>query len=250
MGRTRRYTKPGTFYHITAKIPEPWFATLEPKDDQDGRLEGEAACEMLMECLRQAKIVHAFKLYAFVIMPNHYHMIIGIPSSATEGAISRILHAIHSPFAHRVNRVLGRRGSVVLERTQTPVIRRPSYLVNAINYVHCNPGRCRGGVDPRGYKYSSLQAIESGGVKGWYRELVDLSPADLELPGFVQVTSLWLRKRLQRRLSEWLGGRDDGFGVSICSVAVGTPEDRLVIDLSLGQRPVSRGRWAFKPGAD
>ena len=250
MGRPRRYDEPGTIYHVTCKMQEPWFATDPERRNPAIALGGETACEMLMECIKEAKPKHEFRLYAFVIMENHYHLVIGVPMSARKGCISRILHAINSTFAHRMNTSLDRRGGVVLERTQTPVIRRPGYLAAAINYVHCNPGRCSAGVDPRSYQFSSFAAIMTAGQAGWYAELVDLEPAELDLPGFEMVSADWLRVKLARLLDRWLGGDQRDFARSICSVAVGTPTDRLAIDLSLGHRPIQRGRWAVSATED
>lgn len=244
MGRTRRYDEPGTFHHVTAKVAERWFATDPDRSIPECRLDGETACEMLIEAIKAAKKKFGFLLHAFVIMENHYHMVIGIPSRSRKGTISRILHAIHSPFAHRVNAVLERRGSVVLERTCTPVIRRVEYLANALNYVHCNPGRCSAGIDPREYKYSSLRTILTSGRGGWNRELVDLAPSAIGLPRYRHLTARWTVRTVTRLLEEWLGGEHRSFSDSICSIAVGTAVDRLEIDLALGQKPVRRGRWA------
>ena len=248
MGRPRRFALPGVFHHVTVQLTAFFF---HPRVDPDGGADvsvDEAACEILMEAIREAKRKRPFYLYAFVIMGNHYHMVIGIPRGARQGWISEILHAIHNPFAKRLNRHLGRRGPVVIDRPRTPVIENIHYLARAINYVHCNPSRCAAGLDPRRYRYSSLRTVMSGGQEGWYRELLDQDPSELLVTGFEAATAVWLRHRTSSLLVDNLRGVEDNLKTSMCTLVVGDPIFLRGTRLAVGLRPLRRGRWAVPPG--
>jgi len=87
-------------------------------------------------------------------MPDHVHIVIS--ASRVEGvpiALSEITHSIKSVSAHRINKLLGRRGPVWQEESFDHAIRSDEALNAKMAYVFANPVR-RGLVkSPREYRW-------------------------------------------------------------------------------------------------
>jgi REP element-mobilizing transposase RayT len=92
------------------------------------------------------------KLIAWVIMPNHVHILI-IPNAGHE--LSDILHSIKSFTAHEANKLLGRTGQFWQHESFDRYIRNYKHYANVINYIENNPvkvGLCK---TPSEWKFSS-----------------------------------------------------------------------------------------------
>lgn len=85
-----------------------------------------------------------YKLFAWVIMPNHIHILLK-PGKNIE--LSEITHSIKSYTAHKANNLLKRKGQFWQHETFDRYIRNRRHLVNVIRYVENNPvkaGLCDG----------------------------------------------------------------------------------------------------------
>ena len=107
----------------------------------------------MLECCRYEHGRRAH-VYAAVVMPDHVHIVIS--ASRVEGvpiALSEITHSIKSVSAHRINKLLGRRGPVWQEESFDHAIRGDEALNAKMAYVLANPVR-RGLVkSPREYRW-------------------------------------------------------------------------------------------------
>ena len=61
-------------------------------------------CKLFVENLRICKELKEFKLYAFIIIPDHVHLLL---KSNGKFNISQIMFSIKKQFSHDVNRVIG-----------------------------------------------------------------------------------------------------------------------------------------------
>jgi len=87
--RIKHYHHPGDTHELT-------FSCY----NQQPLLADEAACKLLCQSIDRATARHASRLLAFVLMPEHVHLLV-LPTSA-EGEIDAILFAIKRPFAFRM----------------------------------------------------------------------------------------------------------------------------------------------------
>jgi putative transposase len=129
-----------------------------------------------------------FKLYGYVLMPNHVHLLLYPPSGTT---ITQILWALKRPFAYQALRHLQthhpeiyanlgvRKGERKLHRFwQTGGgydrnIFRDETFVYTLDYMHLNPVRKKLVTDPLEWKWSSAgfyQTRQSGQVEIDYPE--------------------------------------------------------------------------------
>jgi len=88
--------------------------------------------------------LRTMELHAAVVMPDHVHLILTPAVNQDRGSVyrlDRILWAIKSASAHRVNKLLGRSGKVWQEEYLDHVIRNSDSLLEKIEYVVENPVR-------------------------------------------------------------------------------------------------------------
>ncbi len=80
-----------------------------------------------------------WKLYAYVIMSNHYHLAIRTPEpNLVEG-----MRWLQSTFATRFNRFMNERGHVFQGRYKSIVIHDDRPLSGLVDYIHLNPVRAK-----------------------------------------------------------------------------------------------------------
>lgn len=115
-----------------------------------------------------AKEKFNFKLYAYVIMPNHVHLVI----KENDVEISKIMHRIQLGYSEYLNIKYNRIGHVFQGRFYSKNIEDGEYLKCAIRYIHLNPDKA--GIEKYYmYKWSSYSSY----IKKYNNEenLVDIS---------------------------------------------------------------------------
>ena len=90
---------------------------------------------------------HAFHLQirAYVLMPNHYHLLLTTP----EGNLSRAMAWLLTAFTVRYNKSHNRIGHVFQGRFKAQIIDDRAYARSLISYLHLNPIRSRINGKPR-----------------------------------------------------------------------------------------------------
>jgi len=151
---------------------------------------------MLSVSIDRAVSGHAFRLVAFVYMPEHVHLIV-LPNDPGS-RISGLLKAVKQPFSYRIKQLLAESSSDLLqqltvrERPGKTAFRfwqeGPGYDRNlttpkavraSIDYIHLNPVR-RGLVDePARWRWSSCRwYIEEGKCQDRALPKIDRLPAE------------------------------------------------------------------------
>ena len=95
-----------------------------------------------------------WRLHAYVLMSNHYHLALETP----EPNLAVGMQWLQSTFANRFNRIVQERGHVFQGRFKSLVVEDVSALLAVVNYIHLNPVRA-GHVtvaDLRDYAMSSF----------------------------------------------------------------------------------------------
>ncbi len=96
-----------------------------------------------------------FNLVAFVIMPDHLHLII-VPAQKN---ISQAMHSIKSFSSNEINKINTRNGKVWQSSFRDFTIYTKDLLLEKIAYVHNNPVRKGLVSDANKYPFSSANAI-------------------------------------------------------------------------------------------
>ncbi len=120
-----------------------------------------ALAQIVVDQWRRYEKTYEFQLHAYVVMPDHYHVVLQVGKKKT---ISQILHAVNSYTATQINQILGNERKIKIWQGNAwdKVIRDPAMYWRTIAYTLLNPWR--GGLvdrplDP--YPYSNV---------GWWLE--------------------------------------------------------------------------------
>jgi REP element-mobilizing transposase RayT len=130
MARKLRIEYPGALYHLMNRGDrrEPIF-----KDDKDR--------ELFLETLGQACAKTGWRVHAYCLMPNHFHLVIETPQANLVAGMKWFLGTYtgrfnrrHKLFGHLFS---GRYKSLVVDGSGT------GYLKTVCDYVHLNPVRAK-----------------------------------------------------------------------------------------------------------
>jgi len=150
MAKIKRYQKENYVYYVTSvtKYRRPIF-----RDTIYAR--------HLLGCIAYFHFTLDFKLLGYVIMPDHFHLLI----QASKNCISRIMKLIKGNFARRYNELLEQKGSIWQRRFYDNVLRDKKQIQKKLIYMHRNP-LIKGLVDnPGDYEFSSYQQYNKGARK-------------------------------------------------------------------------------------
>lgn len=78
---------------------------------------------------------YGFKLYAFCLMGNHYHLLINTPFPN----LSHGMRTLNAMYAQKFNGIRKKDGPVFKGRYKSIFIRDERYLNNLVRYIHLNP---------------------------------------------------------------------------------------------------------------
>jgi putative transposase len=134
---------------------------------RDYIFEDPRACRFLIKCLEYYKLILSFKLYCFVIMPEHIHFLIQPLNGVST---SKIMNYIKGNFSRKYNFMNDCSGSLWQRRFYESGIRGMEHLLREMNYIHYNPVRAGLVTLPGDYEFSSYNRY----VTGAYRDLVDV----------------------------------------------------------------------------
>ena len=161
MARQWRIEYEGAFYHVLSRGNERRNIVL---DDEDRHL--------FLEILGRMSDRFATQILVYVLMPNHYHLLVRTP----EANLSRALQWFGVTYTRRFNERHNRNGHLFQGRFKSFLVENESYLVRLSCYVHRNP--LRAGLVQRlaEYEWSSYLAYAYGkNVFGWLQRDVIFS---------------------------------------------------------------------------
>ena len=142
MARPIRIEFEGAVYHVTSRGNERRKIFYSKKD-----------YEKFKEYVGEAKEKYGFILHGYVLMPNHYHLLIETP----EKNLSKIMHHINSSYTTYTNVKRKRSGHLFQGRFKAIVVDKDSYLLELSRYLHLNPVQAKIAERPEDYPYSSYK---------------------------------------------------------------------------------------------
>ncbi|MEM7816959.1 MAG: transposase [Candidatus Aenigmatarchaeota archaeon] len=109
-----------------------------------------------LEFLKKYKEEYKFKLFAFVLMPNHFHLLIELKEETIKkGGVSSIMHDLNTAYTKYFNNKYKRKGHLFSGRFKATIIEKQPYLLRIISYLHLNPQRLNLVSSFSNYPYSS-----------------------------------------------------------------------------------------------
>jgi REP element-mobilizing transposase RayT len=156
MARKLRIQFQGAIYHVINRGNYRRDLFMSP---------GEA--QAFLVTLRDATELMGWRLHAYVLMRNHYHLALETP----EPNLVQGMHWLQSTWATRFNRFRQERGHLFQGRYQALLVQDATVLGKVVDYIHLNPVRAK--IVPaeqvRHYRWSSLSGIVKG--EGWVNDM-------------------------------------------------------------------------------
>ena len=126
MARPLRLEYAGAVWHVTSRGNERREVF---RDDADRAL--------FLDLLSRAVVRFGWRIHAFVLMGNHYHLLLDTP----EPTLSRGMRELNGIYAQRFNRRHDRAGHLVQGRFKGILVEKESHLLELTRYVVLNPVR-------------------------------------------------------------------------------------------------------------
>ncbi|NWK57372.1 transposase [Verrucomicrobiaceae bacterium N1E253] len=153
MARPIRIEFKGAMYHVMCR-----------GDNGRDIFFGDKGCERFLDTLDEACIRAGWYVHAYVLMGNHYHMLLETP----EGNLVDGMKWFQGTYTQRINAWQGRRGHLFQGRYKAQVVngeqRDHNYFQTVSDYIHLNPARAimtgkgKRWERLRDYPWSSLQS--------------------------------------------------------------------------------------------
>lgn len=132
MARHLRLEYEGAIYHVTARGNERG-AIFKLDCDRVRFL------EKLAECAGDFHV----RVYAYVLMTNHYHLLIETP----RGNLSAFMHRLNTSYTMYYNVRARRVGHLFSGRYKAKVVEGDAYLLKLTRYIHLNPVKIRSAAE-------------------------------------------------------------------------------------------------------
>jgi REP element-mobilizing transposase RayT len=100
-----------------------------------------------------------YRLTAWVIMPNHAHMLL---TPCADHELSDILHSLKSYTANEANKLAGRKGQFWQPESFDRYVRDADHFANVITYIENNPVKAHLCEKPEDWPFSSAWIRKKG----------------------------------------------------------------------------------------
>jgi putative transposase len=132
-------------YHVTSRAHnKEWFQLPLPD-----------MWQLSQECLKEAVEIHPVEIISFVLMGNHYHMLLLTP----EGNLDSFMYEFNKRLARKVQASTGQINRVFGNRYKWCLIQSQQYFINCYKYIYQNPVRAKIVECCEDYPYSTLQGL-------------------------------------------------------------------------------------------
>ena len=140
MGRYTREEIDGGYYHLIARGNNREY--IFNRDIDKG---------YFLKLLNESRQNMRFKLMGYVLMDNHYHLLV----QTGDVKLQKIMHQINNKYSKYFNAIYERCGHVFQGRYKASVIRNELYLLKVLAYIHQNPVKAGMVKKVEDYKWSS-----------------------------------------------------------------------------------------------
>jgi putative transposase len=108
------------------------------------------------------------EVLAWVILPNHYHLLVRVSNF---GLLKRIFGSVHGKTSYQWNQEDGERGRKVWFRYSDRAIRSQAHYYTTLNYIHYNPVKHGWVQSPYDWTESSVHWYLEHQGREWLRDL-------------------------------------------------------------------------------
>lgn len=228
MPRPLRIQFPGAKYHLACR-----------GNARQTIFRGPADCSRFMLQLSEALDRDHVVLFAYCLMPNHYHLFVETP----KGNVAAFMHRLNTAYSmyHRYKHA--RPGNLLQPRYKSPLVEGDEYAFRLVRYIHLNPVKIRrmNGV-PAEAKIRHLNAYPWSSYRGYVtkaaeKEIVDYRWRELT----AGKTAASTRQRYRRHTESMIDDDDELLidAMEASRYAIGDDEFVREIEDALRERAAS-----------
>ncbi len=140
MARPLRVQFEGAFYHVFARGNRKEHIFYSYRD-----------YSVFLEKLAEAAKKYSLLIYAYALMPNHYHLAVETPFAN----LSEAIHFLNSAYTNWFREKHQIVGPIFQGRFKSVIVDKDSYLLSLVAYIHLNPVKGRLAESPEKYLWSS-----------------------------------------------------------------------------------------------
>lgn len=152
MARQPRYVLPGQVQHVIQRGNNQASVFLRAED-----------YDFYLKCLSEACVAHGCDVHAYVLMPNHVHLLL---TPRRGDGVSKVMQSVGGRYAQYANSAYRRNGTVWGGRYRSTVIDADDYLLPCMRYIELNPVRKGIVLDPSRYLWSSYRSNAEASAAG------------------------------------------------------------------------------------
>ena len=141
MARLRRLTAPGLPHHL-----------IQRGNNRQSIFRDEVDCARYLDDLTELAAAHSLAIHAYVLMPNHVHL---LATPFGRDTLPRLMQALGRRYVRRFNDRHRRTGTLWEGRYRSTVVETDRYLLACMRYIELNPVRAGLVDDPGAYRWSS-----------------------------------------------------------------------------------------------
>jgi REP element-mobilizing transposase RayT len=142
MTRLARIIFENAFYHVISRGNNQENIFLEDKD-----------FKRFLATLKFVSSKYDYLLYGYVLMPNHFHLLL----ETKKDPISKIMSSLLTSYTMYFNKKCQRIGHLFQNRFKSLICDKESYFLEVSRYIHLNPVKAGLVKKPADYKWSSYR---------------------------------------------------------------------------------------------
>jgi REP element-mobilizing transposase RayT len=122
--------------------------------------------EAFLSYFSEYKTRYPFHLYAYCLMENHFHLLLGVEGTP----LGKVMQSLLFRYTRYFNKRYGKVGHLFQGRYKAILCDKDAYLLELVRYVHLNPIRAKVVTDPEGYPWTSHLIYLGEGRQGLVEE--------------------------------------------------------------------------------
>lgn len=146
---------------LRLQYPNAWYHVMNRGRRGEAVFQSRGDYQCFIDILHEAVELFSFRISAYCLMANHYHMLVQTP----DANLSRAMRHINGVYTQRFNSQHGYDGQLFRGRYKAILVSEDRYLLQLVRYIHKNPVRAGIAVNPEQYVWSSHRAYLSKAKK-------------------------------------------------------------------------------------
>ena len=110
---------------------------------------------LFLKYVRECLVRSDCQLHAYVLMTNHFHMMV---TPAIDSGVSRFMQILGAKYVRYYNERHERSGTLWQGRYKAGLVNSDAYIMSCMRYIELNPVRANMVKHPRDYRWSSYRA--------------------------------------------------------------------------------------------